>query len=56
MPSHCPDSLKPWFLWKELLLSINRHVVSKHKLRISFFHLLVCFVHQLCCRSYGSFQ
>ena len=54
--SHGPNSLEPWFLGKELLLSIDRHVVTKNKLRISFIYLLVFFLHKLWCRTYGGLE
>ena len=54
--SHGPNSLESWFLGKELLLSIDRHVVTKNKLRISFIYLLVFFLHKLWCRTYGGLE
>lgn len=54
--SYGPNSLKPWFLGKELLLSIDRHVVTKNEFRISVIHFLVFFLHQLWCRIYGGLE
>lgn len=51
------NSLEPWLLRLELELSIDIHVITKNKLRISFINLLVIlFSHQLWCRTYGSLQ